>query len=148
MGKNRQWGSALSLYFWRGRHGILFTIGTGWGVTCPSNVCSDVIGRRRCLVGSQWEGSTVGREQAVTVARNGAAQVISCSRRCHWNASYRSHTHACAQLITIILGVIHKGRPQNISQNWPHPLSAFVCIGPTPPPANVRTWLSASIVSM
>jgi len=40
-----------------------------------------------------------------------------------------------------LYGVIHKGRPQNISQNWPPtPLSAFVRIGPTlPPPLRTST---------
>jgi len=51
------------------------------------------------------------------------------------------------------LGVIRKGRPQIICQNWPlSPLSAFVRIGPTSPPcgcphldSEYSTWPASSL---
>ena len=79
-----------SSYFGRRRHGILFPIGTGGGVSRPPGVCRNVIGRCR-LVDSQWGGPAVGCKNAVAVAGNSSRQVVACSRGCDRNASCRIH---------------------------------------------------------
>jgi len=79
--------SRPSLYFRRRRHGILFPVVTRRGVACPPYVYCNVIGRD-WLVGSQWDGATVGCKEAVSVAWNRPWHVIASTRRGHWNASY------------------------------------------------------------